>query len=135
MPEVPQTSNTPFIRTDFSNEPAWQAICEAVDSETEEGFRAYVSIVDDTDFDGAPPADLAASAKRAAHGLLFLADGMTMNHHDHPILCIDLLESERSLRVALHALWSIENNLSLGNMDFKDFAESADADGIFRGFA
>jgi hypothetical protein len=29
---------------------------------------------------------------------------------------------------------SIENNLSLANMDFEEFAESADKDGIFRGF-
>jgi hypothetical protein len=31
-------------------------------------------------------------------------------------------------------LWSVENNLALGNMDFKDFAQSVDADGVFRGW-
>jgi len=31
-------------------------------------------------------------------------------------------------------MWSVENNLSISNMDFSDFADSADADGVFRGF-
>jgi hypothetical protein len=29
---------------------------------------------------------------------------------------------------------AIENNLSIANMDFEDFADSVDADGVFRGF-
>jgi hypothetical protein len=29
---------------------------------------------------------------------------------------------------------AIENNLSIANMDFFEFADSADADGVFRGF-
>ena len=28
----------------------------------------------------------------------------------------------------------VENNLSISNMDFYEFADNADADGIFRGF-
>jgi hypothetical protein len=135
MAEVPRTGNTPFVRTDFSDDQAWRAICEAAQAETEEGFRAFLSIVDDVGLDGASAADLVASAARAAHGLLLLADGMTMTHPDHPILCIDLLEGGRSVRVAPQALWSLENNLSLRNMDFEDFSGSTDADGIFRGFS
>lgn len=40
----------------------------------------------------------------------------------------------RSLRVALPALASVENNLSLSNLDFDDFTRAADEDGVFRGF-
>jgi hypothetical protein len=29
--------------------------------------------------------------------------------------------------------WSIDNNLSLGNMDYQEFADAADDDGVFRG--
>jgi hypothetical protein len=29
---------------------------------------------------------------------------------------------------------SVENNLSIGNMDFDEFANAVDKDGIFRGF-
>jgi uncharacterized protein DUF6924 len=31
-------------------------------------------------------------------------------------------------------MWGVENNLSLANMDFEEFADSVDADGVFRGF-
>lgn len=31
-------------------------------------------------------------------------------------------------------LWSVENNLNLGNMDWRDFANATDGNGIFRGF-
>jgi hypothetical protein len=31
-------------------------------------------------------------------------------------------------------MWGIENNLSIANMDFEEFAENVDDDGIFRGF-
>jgi hypothetical protein len=32
------------------------------------------------------------------------------------------------------AIQSIQNNLSIANMDFEEFANSVDDDGVFRGF-
>ncbi|WP_376771528.1 DUF6924 domain-containing protein [Actinomadura alba] len=37
-------------------------------------------------------------------------------------------------RVIATEFWSIENNLSLSNMDFHEFADAVDEEGIFRGF-
>ncbi|MFD7408547.1 DUF6924 domain-containing protein [Streptomyces sp. NPDC059866] len=31
-------------------------------------------------------------------------------------------------------LWSVENNVSLANMDWEEFVDAAEADGVFRGF-
>jgi hypothetical protein len=31
-------------------------------------------------------------------------------------------------------MWGVENNLSLANMDFAEFADATDPDGIFCGF-
>jgi hypothetical protein len=31
-------------------------------------------------------------------------------------------------------MWGVENNLSLANMDWEDFAATVDEDGVFRGF-
>jgi hypothetical protein len=31
-------------------------------------------------------------------------------------------------------MWGVENNLNIANMDWEDFADEVDADGIFRGF-
>ncbi|HEY1447753.1 MAG TPA: hypothetical protein VGF33_04410 [Caulobacteraceae bacterium] len=131
MQGLPSTSDTPFVRTDFSNELVWREIVEAVGRESPEGFRAYISIIDDAGFSGAKASDLAADAK--AHRLLLVADATTMSHDERPILCIDLT-SHDSIRVIPSRLWSIENNLSIANLDFEDFTESAGGDGIFRGF-
>jgi hypothetical protein len=134
MRDFPSTNETPFIRTDFSSELVWREIVEAVGRESPDGFRAYISIIDDVGFSGASAEDLAGLAAHAGgHRLLLVADSATMGHIERPILCIDLLEALRTIRVTPGALWSIENNLSLANMDFEDFVEAADNDGIYRG--
>jgi hypothetical protein len=37
-------------------------------------------------------------------------------------------------RVIPSQMWSVENNLSIANMDFFEFADAVGDDGIFRGF-
>ena len=50
-------------------------------------------------------------------------------------MVVDLCEeSGPSFRVTPAEAWGVENNLRLGNMEFLDFAECVDEDGIFRGF-
>ncbi|WP_186382506.1 DUF6924 domain-containing protein [Amycolatopsis rhizosphaerae] len=52
-----------------------------------------------------------------------------------PLLVLYLREDDRErLRVVANELWSIENNISLANMDWEEFAKAADDDGVFRGF-
>ncbi|POX60459.1 hypothetical protein C3492_27380 [Streptomyces sp. Ru62] len=46
-------------------------------------------------------------------------------------------ESEQEfggLRVIAGELWSMENNISIGNMDWEEFVDAANGDGVFRGF-
>jgi hypothetical protein len=106
-----------------------------VGRESPDGFRAYISIIDDVGFSGASAEDLAGLAAHAGvHRLLLVVDSTTISHVERPILCIDLLETLHTIRVTPDVLWSIENNLSLANMDFADFAEAAGGDGIYRGF-
>ena len=69
------------------------------------------------------------------HRLLAVADKTTMSSSEMPLLVIDLFEEPRGeIRVIASEFWSIENNLSLANMDFDEFADAVDEDGIFRGF-
>jgi len=58
---------------------------------------------------------------------------MTLSAAEHLVLCISL-HGEGSFRVPPNELWSVENNLSLANMDFEEFAEAVDTDGVYRGF-
>jgi hypothetical protein len=38
------------------------------------------------------------------------------------------------LRVIAEELWEVENNISLANMDWEEFVDAAEDDGVFRGF-
>jgi hypothetical protein len=78
MTTLPKTVSTPVLRTDFSDQTAWEALLAAIATPNEDGFMAYVEFVEE--------------------------------------------------------LSSVENNLSISNMDFDDFAAAADEHGVFRGF-
>lgn len=56
---------------------------------------------------------------------------------EHAVPLIDLNEEEPSpsFRALSREVADIEANLSIANLDFRDFQESAAADGVFRGFA
>jgi hypothetical protein len=113
--------DTPLIRTDFSDDRAWQALAEAAAAPNADGFRACLAIVEDRSFEGATPEQLA----EAAAGI---------GHDEHPLLCVDLRAARPPFRVVPGALWGVENNLALANMDYEDYADAVDADGIFRDF-
>jgi hypothetical protein len=58
-----------------------------------------------------------------------------MTDHERPVLVVDLSqEPGRTFRVIPGQMWGVENNLSLANMEFSEFADNVDPDGVFRGF-
>jgi hypothetical protein len=95
---------------------------------------ADVTLIDDPSLAG-HSADSLTERVNGHHAIFFVADTTTMVHRDHPILCIDLRASRQPFRVIPGELWAVENNLSLANMDYEEFAEAVDAEGIFRGFS
>jgi hypothetical protein len=65
----------------------------------------------------------------------FVVDATTIRDPESPVLVIDLRhEPGRTFRVIPAYTWSVENNLSMSNMDFFEFADAAGHDGVFRGF-
>ncbi|HEX4637676.1 MAG TPA: hypothetical protein VH189_15950 [Rhizomicrobium sp.] len=131
---VLDSEHTPLIRTDFTNPSAWRDVLDAVDRDWEDGFRALVSAIDDPKYDGWTIEQLVASPCARGHSILLIADTTTMTHPERLVLCADVLSSGKPFRIILPELWSVENNLSLANMDYGDFAEATDAEGVFRGF-
>ena len=92
-------------------------------------------VVDDSRFEGRTVAELLAADDWPDAAVLFVADRQALSTAEHPILCVDLLEERgRSFRCAASQVCGVENNLSLANMDFEEFVENTDADGVFRGF-
>lgn len=123
-----------LVRTDFSDDAAWEALVEdATKPYGPDGFMAYFVPVDDQGFEGMG-ADELASHEGDAY-FVFAADGASMLGSDRTLLVVDRLhERGRSFRVTLAEAHAVENNLSLFNMDFFEFADAVEADGVFRGF-
>jgi hypothetical protein len=76
------------VRTSFGDDGAWESLAVEVQTPSDDGFVAHVTLVNNPAFEG----------------------------------------------MSVDALWSVENNINLANMDWADFTTSVHGDGIFRGF-
>jgi hypothetical protein len=135
MKNIPETKFALVLRTDFSNDAAWGSIREKIQAPIGE-FRAYVECVSDPAFSNISVEQiLAQSAENSKRMFMFVVDQTTLSHPDRPILVIDLFwEPGRTFRVIPSEMWAVENNLTIANMDFAEFADSTDPDGVFRAF-
>jgi hypothetical protein len=134
-PEVPLV-----LRTDFTDPAAWTAITAAitaVGTGERAGFAANVELRDDPAYDGAGPQDvLLLAADGYAPRLIVLVDRVAVTTPDHPVLVVAVHDEERgeTFRALPDQIQSVENNLSLYNMDWHEFAGAVDSEGVFRGF-
>lgn len=135
MKYLPESENALVLRTDFSDEAAWEAVCAAIRQPVGE-FKAYVEIVSDPKYEGLTAEQLPALVPQGSnHSFVFLVDRLALSHPERPVLVVDLYENPgRTFRVIPSEMGDVENNLSIANMDFEEFADAADADGVFRGF-
>jgi hypothetical protein len=143
---LPVMENPLVIRTEFSDQATWEGIVAAIKTTTSEGFNAYVEFLDDPAFQGMTTAELlglASSEYKTQHSFLMVVDHATITEPEHPLLVVDLYEANegeeepeygREFRAIPTAVQGIENNLSIANMGFEDFADAVDEDGVFRDF-
>ena len=137
MKPLPQSQAALVIRTDFSDDQAWEAIGAAILELTEEGFGAHVEFVDDGAYRGVTKEQLLNLFPEGDQRPFFfmIVDDVTVRSPEHPVLVVDLWrEPGREFRAVPAAVQAIENNLSIANIDFADFADAVEEDGIFRGF-
>ena len=142
------------IRTDVSDEKAWLSIKEHVSAPQSDGknqFYAYVRFIDHKTYHDKSAHDVVVSLPDNYNGFFcFIVDRETIENSEHPLLVVDFepadlasfdriprntppgdIKTFRSLPAQIQA---IENNLSIANVDFDDFAKAVDANGVFRGF-
>ncbi len=136
MNAIPDTLDSLVLRTDFSDEPAWQSICAAIEQPVGD-FKAYVSFLSEPSYAGISVEQvLSLIPQDYPRSFLFIVDTLTLSSSEQRILVVDLYDAPgRSFRVIPSEAWSVENNLSIANMDFAEFAEVVDHDGVFRGFS
>ena len=138
MKQIPETENDLVLRTDFSDDVAWEAVCEAITKpDGKYGFQAHVDFLSEREYEGISAEQLMSLVvEDSDHTFIFVVDQSTLSWPDHPILCVDLYdEPGRVFRVIPSEMWAVENNLSLANMDFEEFADAVDEEGVFRGFS
>jgi hypothetical protein len=134
LPMLPDSVNVFVLRTDFSDDDIWQMICRQILAPTpEDGFFSVVNLVDDRVYESAS-LDAIAKIVPDHHTFVFVIDAFTINHREHPILCLDLYHQAGAFRLVPYEFVGVENNLSVANMDFEEFRDNVDPDGIFRGF-
>lgn len=137
METIPQTENALVLRTDYSDDAAWEKVCAAIRRPVGVyRFLAYVEFLDDVQYEGIGVTRLLALIpEEYAHSFILIVDGITISYPEHPLLVVDLYDQPgRSFRAIPGQIQGIENNLSIANMDFRDFADAVDGDGVFRGF-
>jgi hypothetical protein len=145
----PNSDVSLVIRTDFAHPQEWIDIQAAIaEPQTEDGFTAFVAFVDDHAYEGITPSQLLEMVpSEVHHAVAFLVDTKALTHPDRPILVVNLYDYVEGLeeqgkgpqygatfRVVPSEMWSVQNNLTISNMDWEDFADNVDGDGVFRGF-
>ena len=148
MPLLPEANVALLIRTDFSDDATWQALIEELnrpqylDGDPNQPLIFSLEYVDDRQFDGVTMEQL---VQEHGHGedessfdgptYLYLADGTTMTHPDHPILAVNLyLDAGENFRLVPSVVGIVDVNLSIANLSFPDYAGVVDDEGIHRGF-
>lgn len=140
MKHLPATANPLVLRTDFSNQGAWDTICATIQAPTQtpwgEVFHAYVHFLDNVEYAAISKEQvLELIPEGYEHTFIVIADEAASSPPDYPLLVVDLYEERgREFRAPPSQIQSVENNLSIANMGFEEFAEAVDSRGIFRGF-
>lgn len=135
-----------LVRTDFSDDDRWRELALAAMAPVDSGmdddstFEARLTCIDHRGNDGLTVEALVERIGDDPPYYAFIADSISMTHPEMPILVVDCgrpdfgHEPGRTFRVIPDQVQSVENNLSISNMGFRDFADAVDDDGVFRGF-
>jgi len=136
---LPVTDDPLVVRTDYADDAVWATICDLIRAPVREGhqeFYAYVEFWESSEIRNLTETELLARVPDDyPHSFVFVVDKVTTADPAFPILVMDLhYERGRTFRALPSTIQGIQNNLSLANMDFFEFADNADSDGVFRGF-
>jgi len=132
---IPASDYPLLIRTDFKNNYSWDTIKDKITS-PENKYEAAITFIDDHKFDNLSLTQLPFfGSEQDQQDFIFIADSISMLDLENPILCVNLAEDfGNQFRVIPSMVWAVANNLFIVKMEFNDFIEAVDSDGVFRGF-
>jgi hypothetical protein len=135
--------NPLVIRTDFTDEDAWDQVVGELRAPWVNDDPSYPYLISDPRYAGAPAERVLQDVHAAlpgwdpsVPGAIFIADSNTMHEKGHPLLAVsterdgepfaaDEEEFVTQFRLLPNAAVEISLNLGIGNMDFDDFAGDA----------
>ena len=129
--KIPSSENALLIRTDFSDQSGWKKL-EAAVSEPGDPYIFAMEVDDDCANSGATVEQLMdVLPEDYPHSFIVVADGAAILRPHYPLLVVDLGEERgRQFRAVAAQVASTDNNLSIGNMGFEEFADAVDGDGV-----
>ncbi|MFB9840038.1 DUF6924 domain-containing protein, partial [Actinoallomurus acaciae] len=124
---LPETDHSPLLRTDFTDDDAWQALLDEIGDD-------WVTVVEDPGHQSlAVPALLALVPDGSRYPVLVVADEVTFSSAERSLLLIDVSEEPgRTFRAVPDAYRSAIANLSIQNQSFDDYLRSAGDSGVYR---
>ena len=124
-----------LVRTSFTSPAAWDAVVRGFTTPSPDGFLPNVGVVDDRAFEGMSAASVLAGLPDGHRSVVFIADEVTETSEELLVMAIrPAITPMQSFRLSPAEAWSVENNLTLANMDWEDFMRATGPDGVFWGF-
>ncbi len=148
-----EQGGTPLVRTDFSDDDAWELVVYELTKPDGDGAEPHVTVVDDRALAGVTGDALGSAfdGQGLSYGYVALADARSMAEADAgaelTVDYVDLSVAEegdsepsasypgRTFRCPASRFASIEGDLSHATRAFAEFADNVSADGVFRGFS
>jgi uncharacterized protein DUF6924 len=124
---LPETDHSPLLRTDFTDDQAWQALLDEIGDDR-------VEVVADPGHRELPVRELVALVPDGSrYPVLVVADGVTFSSAERSLLLIDVHEEPgRTFRAVPDAFQSVIANLAIQNLGFDDYLNSLDDSGVYR---
>jgi hypothetical protein len=127
---LPETDLPPLLRTDFTDDAAWQALLDEI------GDDRVTAVADPAHQGLSVPELVALVPGGSVYPVLVVADDRTFSSVGRSLLLVDVGEEPgRTFRVAVpDALRSVVGNLQISNASFDDYLDSGSFDdsGVYR---
>jgi hypothetical protein len=124
---LPESDYSPLLRTDFTDDQAWQALLDEIGSD-------WVTVMPDPGHrDLSVPELVALVPDGSRYPVLVIADHLTFTSAERSLLLIDVDEEPgRTFRAVPDAFQSAIANLAIQNQSFDDYLNRLDDSGVYR---
>ena len=132
MNQLPQTQKPQVLRTDFSNQSAWEKACNGIQKPYGDHYVGveFIDKLEYKDIDKKQVLKLIPDDYN--HNFIMIFDHFAAETPDCPLLIVDLSEEPgREFRADPSQVFGIESNLETSNLFFSEFADFVDEEGNY----